>query len=143
MSSRTRVVPVLAVRAAAFALFAASAPSVLTATEAVQEPAAEVVPENPIEATEESVRAGLRVYGRFCRSCHGVRGDGRGQSPPPGSRPANLIDEEWVHGDSDGEIYNVIRAGVPPSYDMDAWEGRITDDEIWHLVNFLRFLAAR
>ena len=141
MSSLTRVVPVLAVFAAAFALFAAAAPSVLTATEAVQEPAAEEVPENPIEATEESVRAGLRVYGRFCRSCHGVRGDGRGQSPPPGSRPANLIDEEWVHGDSDGEIYAVIRAGVPPAYDMDAWEGRITDDEIWHIVNFLRFLA--
>jgi len=26
---------------------------------------------------------------------------------------------------------------------MDAWEGRITDEEIWHVVNFLRELAAR
>ena len=138
LSSVARVVPVLA--AFAFALFTAADSAPLIAAGPQQEAAAEA-PENPIEATQESVRAGLRVYGRFCRSCHGVRGDGRGQSPPAGSRPANLIDEEWVHGDSDGEIYAVIRAGVPPAYDMDAWEGRITDDEIWHIVNFLRFLA--
>ena len=112
------------------------------AAQETQEAAAEI-PENPIEATEESVRAGLRVYGRFCRSCHGIRGDGRGQNPSPGTRPANLIDDEWVHGDSDGEIYNLIRGGVPPAYDMDAWEGRITDEEIWHVVNFLRNLAER
>lgn len=140
MPSHTRVAAALAVCCAA-ALFAA-APSASTAGEAVQEPAAGI-PENPVEATEESVRAGLRVYGRFCRSCHGVRGDGRGQNPSPGTMPANLIDDEWVHGDSDGEIYNVIRQGVPPAYDMDAWEGRITDEEIWHVVNFLRELAAR
>jgi mono/diheme cytochrome c family protein len=142
MSSLARVVPVLAVLAAAFAVFTAADSSPAIAAEAVQEAAAEV-PDNPIEATEESVRAGLRVYGRFCRSCHGVRGDGRGQNPSPGTRPANLIDDEWVHGDSDGAIYNVIRQGVPPAYDMDAWEGRITDEEIWHVVNFLRELAAR
>ena len=142
MPSHTRIVAVLAACCTAFVLLAASAPSASTAAEAVQETAAEA-PENPIEATEESVRAGLRVYGRFCRSCHGVRGDGRGQNPSPGTRPANLVDDEWVHGDSDGEIYNVIRRGVPPNYDMDAWEGRITDEEIWHVVNFLRELAAR
>ncbi len=144
MSSLTRIVAVPALVGAVFALLAAAAPTLQAAeeAEAIQEAAAEI-PENPIEATEESVRAGLRIYGRFCRSCHGVRGDGRGQNPSPGTRPANLIDDEWVHGDSDGEIYNVIRQGVPPAYDMDAWEGRVSDEEIWHVVNFLRELAAR
>ena len=143
MWSPDRIVAVPAL-AAACALLAAAAPApgAATAAAAPQEEAA-AAPENPIEATEESVRAGLRVYGRFCRSCHGVRGDGRGQNPSPGTRPANLIDDEWVHGGSDGEIYTVIRQGVPPAYDMDAWEGRITDEEIWHVVNFLRFLAAQ
>ena len=142
MPSQTRIMTVLAACFAAFALIAAAAPSASTPAEAAQEAAAEV-PENPIEATEESVRAGLRVFGRFCRSCHGINADGRGQSPSPGTRPANLVDDEWVHGDSDGEIYNVIRQGVPPKYDMDAWEGRITDEEIWHVVNYLRFLATQ
>ena len=129
---------------AAFALsvFMAADSAPLTAAEPLQEAAAEA-PENPVEATEESVRAGLRVYGRFCRACHGIRADGQGMTAPPGSRPANLIDDEWVHGDTDGDIYLVIRNGVPPAYDMDAWEGRITDEEIWHVVNFLRNFAER
>ena len=145
MSSLFRVAAVPMVPAAVFALIATAAPGTVQAAEAAQETqeAAAEIPENPIEATEESVRAGLRIYGRFCRSCHGIRGDGRGQNPSPGTRPANLIDDEWVHGDSDGEIYNLIRRGVPPAYDMDAWEGRITDEEIWHVVNFLRNLAER
>ncbi len=140
MSSLARVVPVLT--AFAFAPFMAAEPAPLIAAEPVQEAAAEA-PANRIEATEESVRAGLRVFGRFCRSCHGPRADGQGTTAPPGSRPANLIDDEWVHGDSDGDIYLVIRNGVPPQYDMEAWEGRITDEEIWHIVNFLRNFAAR
>ena len=145
MSSVARVAAVLVVPAAVFALLATAAPNTVKAAEAVQETqeAAAEIPENPIEATEESVRADLRVYGRFCRSCHGINLDGRGQSPSPGTRPANLVDDEWVHGDSDGEIYNVIRQGVPPNYDMDAWEGRITDEEIWNVVNYLRFRASR
>ena len=139
-ASLARVAAVPAAFAFAVCMAADSAP--LTAAAPLQEAAAEV-PENPVEATEESVRAGLRVYGRFCRACHGIRADGQGMTAPPGSRPANLIDDEWVHGDTDGDIYLVIRNGVPPAYDMDAWEGRITDEEIWHVVNFLRNFAER
>lgn len=97
---------------------------------------------NPIEMSEDSVRAGRRIFGRFCRSCHGMRADGQGMTAPSGSRPANLVDDQWDHGGTDGEIFRVIREGVPPAYDMDAWEGRITDDDIWNIINFLRDLAA-
>ncbi len=141
-SSIARIAAVPAAFALAFALFTAADPAPLVAAEPAQEAAAEV-PENPVEATEESVRSGLRVYGRFCRSCHGIRADGQGMTAPTGSRPANLIDDEWTHGDTDGDIFLVIRNGVPPAYDMDAWEGRITDEEIWHIVNFLRNMAER
>ena len=141
-TSLARAVPGAAALAFAFALFTIADSAPLVAAGPVQEPAAEA-PENPVEATEESVRSGLRVYGRFCRSCHGIRADGQGMTAPTGSRPANLIDDEWVHGDTDGDIFLVIRNGVPPAYDMDAWEGRITDEEIWHIVNFLRNMAER
>ena len=141
-SSLFRVATVPAAFALGFALFTAADSVPVVAAAPAQEEAAGP-PENPVEATEESVRSGLRVYGRFCRACHGIRADGQGMTAPPGSRPANLIDDEWVHGDADGDIFLVIRNGVPPAYDMDAWEGRITDEEIWHVVNFLRNMAER
>ena len=98
--------------------------------------------DNPIELTEESVSAGRQMYGRFCRSCHGMRADGRGMAAPPGSRPANLVDDTWDHGSSDAEIFKVIKEGVPPDYNMDAWDGRVSDDDIWNVINYLRDLAA-
>lgn len=135
--------------AAAFALLSVAGPFGATASvEAaggsvvVQDEQEESEPQaNPIEMSEDSVRAGRRIFGRFCRSCHGMRADGQGMTAPSGSRPANLVDDQWDHGSTDGEIFTVIREGVPPAYDMDAWEGRITDDDIWNIINFLRDLA--
>lgn len=98
--------------------------------------------DNPIEMSEESISAGRQIYGRFCRSCHGVQADGRGMAAPPDSRPANLTDDAWDHGSTDAEIFTLIKEGVPPKYDMDAWEGRVSDDDIWNVINYLRDLAA-
>ncbi|MDP6581838.1 MAG: c-type cytochrome [Vicinamibacterales bacterium] len=98
--------------------------------------------DNPIEMSDESIRAGRQVYGRFCRSCHGLRADGAGMTAPPGSMPANLVDDEWDHGSTDAEIFTVIKEGVAPKFDMDAWDGRVSDDDIWHVINFLRDLAS-
>jgi len=98
--------------------------------------------DNPIEMSEESISAGRQIYGRFCRSCHGVQADGRGMAAPPGSRPANLTDDAWDHGSTDTEIFTLIKEGVPPKYDMDAWEGRVSDDDIWNVINYLRDLAS-
>ena len=110
---------------------------------AAAEISAEVgIQDNPIATSEESVAAGRTIYGRFCRSCHGQRADGRGMAAPPGSRPANLIDAEWDYGSSDAEIFKVLKEGIPPKYDMDAWEGRISDDDMWNVINYLRDLAA-
>ncbi len=141
MSNLTRKVLVPAALCAGFALLllAGSSAPVVAATAPV---ATTVAQDNPVEATDESIAAGRQVYGRFCRSCHGMRGDGRGMAAPAGSRPANLIDDQWDHGDTDAAMYKVIREGVPPKYDMDAWEGRVTDDEIWHVINYLRDLAS-
>ena len=100
------------------------------------------IQDNPIATSEESVAAGRTIYGRFCRSCHGQRADGRGMAAPPGSRPANLIDAEWDYGSSDAEIFKVIKEGIAPKYEMDAWEGRVSDDDMWNVINYLRDLAA-
>tara|TARA_B100001123_G_scaffold220844_1_gene249036 strand:+ start:370 stop:774 length:405 start_codon:yes stop_codon:yes gene_type:complete len=121
-----------------FAILASTSASIAAA-----ESSAEVgIQDNPIASSEESVAAGRTIYGRFCRSCHGQRADGRGMAAPPGSRPANLIDAEWDYGSSDAEIFKVLKEGIPPKYDMDAWEGRISDDDMWNVINFLRDLAA-
>ena len=95
---------------------------------------------NPVPVTPESIAAGRRVYGTFCASCHGSSGKGDGPMPPEGSKPANLIDEQWDHGSTDGEIFATIRDGVGPKFDMDSWEGKITEENMWNVVNYIRSL---
>ena len=98
---------------------------------------------NPIPMSEASVKAGLLVYAKNCRPCHGLQGKGDGVAVPPGAKPANLVDEKWEHGASDAQIFKTIKEGVGPDYFMQVWDGKITNTEIWNTINFLRDLAKR
>ena len=99
--------------------------------------------DNPIPRTEESVAAGRIIYARFCRSCHGREGKGDGRGAPPDAVVSNLVDDQWDHGDTDADIFKAIREGVPPDLVMEPWEGRISDEDMWNVVNYLRDLAER
>jgi mono/diheme cytochrome c family protein len=98
---------------------------------------------NPVPATAASIADGQATFQRFCTRCHGQEGKGDGSQAPEGSHPANLTDAQWDHGGTDGEIFTTIHDGVPPKYDMDSYEGKITDTEIWNLVNYLRSIGPK
>ena len=59
-----------------------------------------------------------------------------------GKQAPDLTDAQWDHGSSDGEIYAVIKRGVPATM-MAGWDGRIQDEDIWSMVNYIRTLAAK
>ena len=105
--------------------------------------------QNPVPATPASVAAGKKAYDENCAACHGPRAEGSVKAgvvisiiqEQGGKQPPDLTDAQFDHGSTDGEIYTAIRKGVPPTM-MAGWEGRISDTEIWHIVNYLRALAA-
>lgn len=98
---------------------------------------------NPVAMTPESIAAGETLYMRRCRGCHGRNGTG-GPAKDTGEEPSsNLIDDKWNHGSTDGEIFHVIRNGVPPSLVMEPWDDRIDETETWSLVNYLRSIAEK
>lgn len=98
---------------------------------------------NPVAADAASVEAGKAVFVKYCRSCHGAEGKGDGPAIPKDVHPADLTDATWVHGSTDGEIFTTIKMGVPLKYDMDSWDGRIKDPDIWNLVNYVRTLGPK
>ena len=59
-----------------------------------------------------------------------------------GKQPPDLTDAQWDNGSSDGDIYAVIKRGLPPTM-MAGYDGRIPDDEIWSIVNYLRTLPPK
>jgi mono/diheme cytochrome c family protein len=97
---------------------------------------------NPVAASPDSIAAGKAVYQRYCRSCHGINaegGSGSDISPPA----PDLTDSEWKRGSTDGEIFSVIKNGVPPELNMEPWGDRIMDPDIWNVVNYVRSLAKK
>ena len=97
---------------------------------------------NPIAATAESIGEGKRLYQRHCASCHGSNAEG---GPGNDLIPAapDLTDKEWKHGSTDGEIFSVIKNGVPPDLNMIPFGDQMKDTDIWNVVNYLRSLGKK
>ena len=98
---------------------------------------------NPVAATPASVTAGAAAYKKYCAFCHGVDAKGNGPLAPKDSNPPNLIDATWVHGSTDGEIFTVIANGAGPDSKMVGFKGKMPDQDLWHIVNYLRSLGPK
>jgi mono/diheme cytochrome c family protein len=99
---------------------------------------------NPVPATAASINTGRAVYGKQCRHCHGLRGLGDGPLAPKNPKPSNLTDATWDHGNSDGEIFTLIKNGAPaPNSEMKGMKGTLADKDIWNVVNFLRTIGPK
>jgi len=96
---------------------------------------------NPVAATPESIAAGKKAYAK-CASCHGINGQG---GPGNDLIPAapSLVDDQWDHGSTDGEIFNNIKNGIGPDFNMVPFKDQLKDEEIWNLVNYLRSIAKK
>ena len=102
-------------------------------------PSTATVPTNPVFPDANSVAIGRKLYADNCSSCHGQNG-----VPPSGldlsPYPLDLTVHVPLH--SDGVLYNFVAHGVSGSA-MAAWrdDGLLTEEQVWHLVNFLRTLT--
>jgi len=93
---------------------------------------------NPIQPDEHSRAAGSRLFLTHCASCHGRagRGDGPGAIACNPS-PSDLTDPAVI-SETDGELFWKISTGRKP---MPAYESRLSDEQRWHVVNFLHAIV--
>jgi mono/diheme cytochrome c family protein len=99
---------------------------------------------NPVPATQASITAGRALYNKNCRHCHGLRGLGDGPLAPKNPKPANLTDDKWDHGSTDGEIFAVIWNGAPAKdSEMKPMKGTLTEKNVWDVVNFVRTIGPK
>jgi mono/diheme cytochrome c family protein len=98
---------------------------------------------NPIPPNAASVRQGQALYERNCVPCHGPTGKGDG---PLGltlnPRPADLSQHAVPGVHTDGQLFDWISHGFPGSA-MPAFAPTLTEEERWHLVNYIRTLAPK
>ena len=93
---------------------------------------------SPFPPNPESLTIGSRVYTETCAACHGAQGWGDGPAAvgldPP---PANLIVHVPLHPDR--TLFEFIRDGIAGT-GMVGLADTYTDDEIWHVINYIKTL---
>jgi len=99
---------------------------------------------NPVPSNEESIAKGKELYlakaKGNCVFCHGEDGAGNAENLPKLRRkPANISSKERMDKMTDGEIFWKISKGITGI--MPAGEKRMTEEERWQVVNFVRTLA--
>ena len=101
---------------------------------------------NPVSMTPASINSGKKLYEKLCLDCHGEQGDGvsavAAAMPAGELMPPNLVDDQWDHGSTDGDIFVFIRDGAVGSAAMKGLNGRpgVGPTEMWNLVNYVRSL---
>ena len=96
---------------------------------------------SPVPTTPDSIAAGKQTYLRRCASCHAATGEG---GPGNDLIPAapSLVDEP-VKVKTDSQVFNNIKNGIGPDFNMVAFKDTLKDDEIWNVVNYLRSIAKK
>lgn len=99
-------------------------------------PEEEKARKNPVAASAESIQIGQDLYETNCMACHGLAGKGDGPTAKMRSYAVpDMTSHAWSAGVTDGEMFWKISTGKMP---MKAYENDFTEEERWHLVNFLR-----
>jgi mono/diheme cytochrome c family protein len=92
---------------------------------------------NPKNNDAASIAAGKELWNKNCASCHGKTGLGDGpKARTLETYPVNFTKAEF-QGQSDGDLFYKTKIGRG---EMPKYEGKIGDDDIWNMVNFMRSL---
>ena len=99
---------------------------------------------NPVPTSPESVSKGKELYlapdKGNCVFCHGDEGSGNPENAARMRRkPADISSKERMDTMTDGEVFWKISKGIQGI--MPAGEKRMSEEERWHVVNYIRTLS--
>lgn len=90
---------------------------------------------NPVIQSEAGSKTGLALFTKNCVSCHGKTGQGNGVKVAALKNYPGDFSRSEFQTLTDGEIFFRIKTGKD---EMPKFEGKLLDEEIWNVVNYLR-----
>jgi mono/diheme cytochrome c family protein len=96
---------------------------------------------SPVSSVGDAVARGKTLYISNCARCHGP--DGKGSGPP--DYAADLTDELRIELNTEGVLFYKIWNGHAIQLrtqvdDMPAFQGKLSKDEVWAVVEYLKVL---
>lgn len=90
---------------------------------------------NPVASNDASIKAGMTAYNKNCASCHGKTGLGDGVKARALKTFPGDLSKPAYQNQTDGEQFYKSKFGRG---EMPKYEGKIPDNDIWNMVNYMR-----
>jgi len=90
---------------------------------------------NPVAKGDASNKAGMALYTKYCASCHGKAGLGDGVKARSLKDFPGDFSKADFQNQGDGDHFYKTKNGRG---EMPKYEGKITDEDIWNIVNYMR-----
>ncbi|MBI5566622.1 MAG: copper resistance protein CopC, partial [Chloroflexi bacterium] len=95
---------------------------------------------NPYLPDDASLAAGKTLFEANCAVCHGEQGRGNGLAAASLSVQPPDFGNGHLDIHTDGDVFYWIQNGPSATSPMPAFKDKLSEDEIWHLVNYVRRL---
>ena len=92
---------------------------------------------NTVVSKPENINIGAMLYKKNCASCHGKAGLGDGVKARTLATFSGDFSGAAFQTQSDGDLFYKTKTGRG---DMPSYAGKIPDEDIWNLVNYMRTL---
>ena len=93
----------------------------------------------------ELASKGEKIFLHYCAHCHGISGDGDGfNSDYLDKEPAELSDHKFIEKKTNSQLFRVIKLGgigVKKSPLMPVFGNTLSEEQIWHLIAYIRYMA--
>jgi len=93
---------------------------------------------NPTKASGENLAIGRSLYSKHCKSCHGSKGYGDGNKADNLEGDLGDFSSKVFQSQSDGALFYKSYIGRK---DMPNYEKKITEEDMWITVSYMRTLA--
>jgi len=104
-----------------------------------------IVPSLALAQTKGDAKAGKAKYDANCVGCHGATGKGDGVAAAAlNHKPQDHTDGKAMNALTDKYVFDIIKEGgkaVQKAAVMPAANKKLTDQDIWDLVAYIRSLA--
>jgi mono/diheme cytochrome c family protein len=96
--------------------------------------------QSTVSMTQDVIKAGGKLYGTHCASCHGERGLGDGTTAnsitPSPALLAHMIQRPMVIDEY--LLWTISDGGKKFGTDMPAFKGKLSKEQIWKIVAYMR-----
>lgn len=101
-------------------------------------------PANPLPASPQVLELGKQKYEAQCAPCHGLTGQGDGKVGQIWLPPPPALNNARFKAMSDGQMYiRIVRGGAAGGAIMPSYAKKLTEEERWAVVHYVRTEIAK